>query len=80
MLEDPDETIDLNMDPSYADIKSELIDRVLEGWDPSAIQHKMNIYKDEQGIIEDWARFIDPPDVIRWHLDPSMDILDDHFS
>ena len=80
MLEDPDETIDLNMAPSYAGIKSELIDRVLEGWDPSAIQHKMNIYKDEQGIIEDWARFIDPPDVIRWHLDPSMDILDDHFS
>ena len=74
--EDPGETRDLSGDPAFAGTKSELLDRILDGWDPEWVKSRMRILKDEQIVMEDWAANTDPDDVLRWNLLPQMDFLD----
>ena len=73
--EDPGETRDLSSDPAFAGVKAELLDRVLDGWNPEWVKAKMEILKHEQTVMEDWAAKTDPDDVLRWDLHPEMDFL-----
>ena len=73
--EDPFETLDRNNDPACKGIKSELLDRLLDDWDPDLIRQRMHILKEEQIISEDWASNTTPQDELRWELDPEMDQL-----
>ncbi len=75
LQDDPAERLDRNNDPSCKGIKSELLDRVLENWDPDLIRTKMHTLKEEQIISEDWASNTAPKDELRWELDPNMDQL-----
>ena len=74
--DDPHETRDLGADPAFRGVRAELIDRVLEGWDPERIRRRMRLLKSEQRILETWAANIDPPDSLRWDLKPEMDYLE----
>ena len=41
LAEDPDETNDLAEDPAHSSIRDELIERVLDGWDPDEVTRKV---------------------------------------
>ena len=73
--DDPSEIIDRNGDPACKNIKSELLDQVLNDWDPDLVRQRMHILKEEQMISEDWATNTTPEDELRWELDPEMDQL-----
>ncbi len=74
--EDPGETKDLSGDSAFAGTKSELVDRVLDGWNPEWVKARMRVLKQEQIVMQDWAANTDPDDVLRWNLRPQMDFLD----
>ena len=76
LAEDPQELNDRAQDPSCKGVRDELMDRVLDGWDPDHIASRMRILKSEQELMEAWAMNVDPPDVLRWDLRPEMDYLD----
>ena len=76
LQEDPDEVNDLSADSSTKGIKSELLDRLLYGWNPEWIQSQMRTLKEEQTIMENWAHNVDPADELRWNLDPNFDQLE----
>ena len=73
--DDPREERDLAEDPAFVDIRAELTDRVMEGWDPDRVKQRMRVKKSEQQVLEMWAANIDPPDSLRWDLRPEMDYL-----
>ena len=76
LAEDPHELNDRAQDPSCKDVRDEMLDRVLNGWDPDHIAERMRILKSEQELMEQWAKNIDPPDSLRWDLRPEMDYLE----
>ncbi len=75
LAEDPHELQDRNGDPSCKSIRDEMMDRVLDGWDPNWVRERMRILKSEQELMVQWARNVDPPDTHRWDLRPEMDYL-----
>ena len=76
LAEDPQELVDRAQDPTCKGVRDELMDRVLDGWDPDHIRDRMHVLKSEQELMEAWAKNIDPPDSLRWNLRPEMDYLD----
>ena len=74
--DDPQELNDRAQDPSCKGVRDEMMDRVLDGWDPDHIRGRMHVLKREQELMEQWAKNVDPPDAIRWDLRPEMDYLD----
>ena len=50
---------------------------VLAGWDPDAIAARMEQLRSDTRILAGWGRNVQPPDSIRWNLQPEMDYLDD---
>ena len=54
-------------------MNNELLDLVLKNWDPEKIHKRMIVLKGEQKIQQDWARYTDPEDTLRWDLDPLKD-------
>jgi choline-sulfatase len=75
LAEDPHELDDRAPDPSCKDIRDQMLDRILDGWDPDRIAKRMRVLKAEQELMEQWAKNVDPPDAIRWDLRPEMDYL-----
>lgn len=76
LADDPDELDDRASDASCRAIRDELTARVLDGWHPDHIAERMRILKREQDLMAQWARQTDPPESLRWHLDPEMDYLE----
>ena len=76
LADDPQELNDRAQDPSCRGVREEMMDRVLDGWDPDHIRDRMHVLKSEQELMEAWAKNVDPPDSIRWDLRPEMDYLD----
>ena len=37
---------------------------------------KMSLAQQDQKVMMDWAKTVDPPDTYRWDLRPEMDFLD----
>nr|MCS5573073.1 DUF4976 domain-containing protein [Pseudomonadales bacterium] len=75
LAEDPDELNDLAGHPDYTGVQQELIDRVLDGWDPDRIAETIRHKRVDYDIIADWARNTKPVDQYRWQLLPEMDYL-----
>jgi choline-sulfatase len=76
LAEDPDEMNDLAEDPAYSSIRDELIERVLDGWDPDEVTRKMAVAQQDQRVMTAWARNVEPPDNYRAEQGPEMDFLD----
>ena len=54
MQADPAETHDLGRDPAYADIRRELLERVMEGWDGDYIEARHNLRVAELRVTQQW--------------------------
>lgn len=68
---DPDETADLITDPRHAAVAAALRARVLADWDPAQVIRTVETHRAEQEVLAAWARAVDPPDLLRWHMKPS---------
>ena len=76
LAEDPDEVNDLAEDPAHRSIRDELVERVLDGWDPDEVTRKVALAQQDQRVLAAWARNVDPPDKYRAEQGPEMDFLD----
>jgi len=63
---DPDETHDLAEDPSYVEIRDELMDKVRAGWDPEAVSAAAQQATADQRTLAEWGRAVRPshPDLL----------------
>ena len=76
LAEDPDEINDLAEDPAHAHVRDELVERVLDGWDPDEVTRKVALVQQDQRVLAAWAKTVDPPDKYRAEQRPEMDFLD----
>ncbi len=76
LSEDPSELHDRSGNASCKGVLDEMMDRVLDDWDPSWVQERMRVLKEEQDLMVQWARNVDPPDTHRWDLRPEMDYVE----
>ena len=76
LVNDPDELNDLADQTQYADIQRQLIDRILDGWEPNQIAEIIKRKRADYNIISNWAKKTKPTDHYRWQLRPEMDYLD----
>ena len=74
--EDPGELDNRAADPACREVRAELTERVLAGWDPHDIGRRMEALRIEARLLADWARNVRPADQYRWNLRPEMDYLD----
>lgn len=51
---DPRETHDLGCDPAYADIRQELLNRAMDGWDGDNVQRRCALRTAELGVTQRW--------------------------
>ena len=63
---DPGEQDDLAENSSYADIRDQLVVKVLEAWSPSDIVDQMAHRRIEKEYLGAWARMTDPAESYRW--------------
>ncbi|WP_323765842.1 sulfatase-like hydrolase/transferase [Marinovum sp.] len=63
---DPDETHNLFDAPQYAEVRDQLLTRVLDGWDPTHITQTIDRGIARKRILEAWARQTEPPERFRW--------------
>jgi choline-sulfatase len=77
LADDPGELVDLARDPASIEIRQNLVDRVLDGWNPEQIADKMAAKREDKKILAAWARHAKPQDQFRWTLKPEMDYLDE---
>ena len=73
---DPHERRDLAGDPAHAERVAHLLARVLDGWDPAAIQQRIRARRLDKDVIDAWARHVRPSDAFRWTLLPEHNRLD----
>lgn len=76
MKDDPNEVDDRTDDPKCENIKNELTEKVLDGWNPDEIMLQMEKKKLDTQILGRWTRNTQPVDRYRWTLLPEMDYLD----
>ena len=77
LADDPGELVDLARDPASIEIRQNLVERVLDGWNPEQIADKMAAKREDKKILAAWARHTKPQDQFRWTLKPEMDYLDE---
>lgn len=73
---DPGETKDLAAVPSCRSVREQLIRLVRSDWDPDRIETEMAMRRREKDIQAAWARFVAPPDSIRFQATPDMNRLE----
>jgi choline-sulfatase len=76
LARDPHERNDLAGDAAHAEVRDRLLARVLEGWDPERIAHRIRERRREKAILEAWARAVQPRDEFRWQLLPEHNRLE----
>ncbi len=64
--QDPGELNDLAEDSAHAEVRSELLERVLEDWSPEGIADQMARRRAEKEYLGAWARETDPAETYRW--------------
>ena len=74
--EDPRETIDRIADLNCTELVSDLTARVLEGWNPELVWEKLQTKQEENRVLSQWTRNVQPADTYRWDLRPEMDYLE----
>ena len=73
--EDPREVDDRAEDRQSQQIRDELLDQVLQDWDPEWVKAQMAGQRQDQQILRQWGRQVQPPDQYRWPLLTGMDYL-----
>ncbi len=74
--EDPREMDDRAQDPGSRQVRDELQELVLQDWDPEWVIAQMAAQRQDQTILGQWGRHVQPPDRYRWPLLAGMDYLD----
>ena len=77
LAEDPNELHDRAQDPTCRSVRDDLVELVLEGWDPETVASRMAEIERDQQVLTSWARNVQPPDQYRWDLRPEMDYLEE---
>lgn len=67
---DPEERIDLAGRPEYKEIQDSMRARLLRDWDPEAISAKVQTHMAEHRLLADWARAVQPDEIVRWRMKP----------
>jgi choline-sulfatase len=75
LVEDPDEMVDRVDDAGCQTILRNLMQNLLNGWDPGEIAVKMAAKRVDNEVLKIWARNIHPQDTHRWALKPEMNYL-----
>ena len=75
--EDPRELTDRAADPACKELIEKLKTEILDGWDPEWISSRLDNWRQEQPVLADWTRTVQPKEYIRWDLRPEMDYLDE---
>ena len=65
---DPDETNDLGRDPAYDDVRRELLDRVLDGWDGDRVESQCRLRSAELATTQAWLRSGGAQESERWDM------------
>jgi len=78
--EDPDERCDLGSDAGYRGVRRQLLDRLMDGWDPAAAGREAALGVERYGILSRWAGEIRPelPDTMPYPppvLEEDVEIL-----
>jgi len=76
LKENPRETTDRINDPACQSIIDDLKAELLADWCPDQIARRMGVLREDNRILGDWGKHVQPPDGIRWDLRPEMDYLD----
>ncbi|MEM7534264.1 MAG: sulfatase-like hydrolase/transferase [Chloroflexota bacterium] len=77
LAKDPEERVDRAGDADCQEIRSELMARVLDGWDVDEIAATMAAKRADNDVLCGWAKQTNPPNQYRWDLRPEMNYLDD---
>ncbi|MEM6430469.1 MAG: sulfatase-like hydrolase/transferase [Deinococcota bacterium] len=77
LAEDPEEQVDRANDPACSSVQKELLERILDDWNPEAIATEMAAKRADNHLIRGWAEQTQPSDSYRWQLEPSMNVLDE---
>jgi len=73
--EDPDEFHDRAADPACADIKEQLMERVLQGWNGDAIEATLERRTEARNLLREWGRTV-PHDLSDfWQAPPGCNIF-----
>jgi choline-sulfatase len=67
---DPQELYDLADDPAHAGLRDRLEARVLEGWDPEAIDREMTAREADKTLLAAWVRATRPENNHVWPIRP----------
>jgi choline-sulfatase len=76
LAEDPEELDDRTGDLGCQQIRRELTQRVLGGWDPKQVRAQMAVKRAENHILRGWAQQTKPSEQYRWPLKAKMSRLD----
>ncbi|MCZ6633307.1 MAG: sulfatase-like hydrolase/transferase [bacterium] len=77
LAEDPEELNDRAQDPDCREVREELTERVLAGWDPEWVAAKMEEKRVNLEVIRAWVQETNPPEQFRWEVTPGMGFLDE---
>jgi choline-sulfatase len=72
LSEDPDELVDRAGDPGCQQVRRELTQLALDGWDPERVRSQMTVKRAENQILRTWAKNTGPTEQYRWPLKPEM--------
>ena len=73
---DPGETADLCDAPDHQEIKQQLLELVLQDWDPDAIQEIISKRRADKVLLKEWAEQTQPKEPLRWPLTADQNRLE----
>lgn len=76
LLDDADETRDLASDPAFGALRRQLRAQLLADWDPDDVIRRVKQNSTDQSVLANWARAVDPPEIIRWTMTSTDNRLD----
>ncbi len=74
--DDPHELRDLGEDPAYADVRRQLEELVLDGWDPVQVAGEVEARTAEKALFRDWGRATAPDSRFQFRIGPHDSWLD----
>ena len=57
---DPGEMNDLGADKEYQMVRDELMDKLMDGWDPSAVEEGIATYNRDNRLLTEWGGKVQP--------------------
>lgn len=76
LANDPKELCDLADDPDHAEILSELLDLIFDGWSPKAVAEIIETSIPSKQLLSDWARKTNPDSDYMWEMKPEHNLLE----